>query len=84
MTLGTAREHESRGGGGAWHESFSTTAQSYATRESVQGARQRRTLAVLTGNDGKGEGAPERGKLHNFVHTFSDFSTQRPRSRICK
>jgi integrase len=56
------------------HESFSTTARSYATRESVQGSRQRRTLAALIGNDGQGEGALEHGKLHNFLNNFSDLS----------
>ena len=31
------------------HESFKTTAESYAKRESVAGAQQKRALAVLTG-----------------------------------
>jgi hypothetical protein len=47
-----------------------TTARSYATRESVQGTRQRRTLAVLTGGKASanenGKGALEHKKLNNF------------------
>jgi hypothetical protein len=31
------------------HESFKTTAESYAKREAVAGAQQKRALAVLTG-----------------------------------
>ena len=65
---------ESLGGGGAGHESFSTTAQSYATRESVSGARQRLTISASTGNKTSagenGEGAQEREVFTTFCTTL--------------
>lgn len=57
------------------HQSFTTTARSYAKAEAVTAAKQRRTTRVLSGKPevAKGSGVRplEHGKLHNFLHNFS-------------
>ena len=57
------------------HQSFTTTARSYAKAEAVTAAKQRRTTRVLSGRPevAKGSGVRplEHGKLHNFLHNFS-------------
>lgn len=49
------------------HESFRTTATSYAKREAVTGVRHRKATAVLAGEAG-GSDASEQPALHNFLH----------------
>jgi hypothetical protein len=57
------------------HKSFTTTARSYAKVEAVEGAKQRRVIATLTGKSSQANGSGvrplEHGKLHNFLHNFS-------------
>ena len=57
------------------HESFTTTARSYAKAEAVTAAKQRKTTRVLAGKtnmaNGSGVRPLEHGKLHNFLHNFS-------------
>jgi integrase len=52
------------------HESFTTTATSYAKRESVEGAKHRKALQALT-LPSDPEEASEESKLHNLLHNES-------------
>jgi len=57
------------------HESFTTTARSYAKAEAATAAKQRKTTRVLAGKanmaNGSGVRPLEYGELHNFLHNFS-------------
>jgi hypothetical protein len=67
------------------HTSFSTTARSYAKPEAVEGAKQRRAMAVLTSPAPANENADEHlddEKLHNSLHNFSAFSGARSKGRL--
>lgn len=67
------------------HTSFSTTARSYAKPEAVQGAKQRRAMAVLTAPALAPENAAEHQEdeeLHNFLHNFSPSPATASKGRL--